>query len=134
MLWLDDKRNPEHGWIKPDDLKYDIVWVKSYDEFTQWILSHGLPDRISFDHDLDDEHYVAYGYIDLDPALPESHQIGIDYDSFKEKTGYDCAKWLVAHCEQVGGMLPLCTVHSANYEGAQNIRQYLLNASKHLNI
>ena len=34
---------------------YEIVWVKSFDEFTNCITNSGLPDAICFDHDLGED-------------------------------------------------------------------------------
>lgn len=57
VLWLDDMRCPtEFGWDKyisfycRDD--YDVTWVKSYDEFVNFISTNELPHYIFFDHDL----------------------------------------------------------------------------------
>ena len=45
-LYLDDVRNPKSdGW----------VIVRTYDDFKSWITENGLPDEISFDHDLSDD-------------------------------------------------------------------------------
>lgn len=56
-LFIDDERQPGSD-----------IWVvvKTYDEFVQYIKDHGMPDHISFDHDLGEG-----------------------------KTGYDCAKYIV---------------------------------------
>ena len=43
------------------------------------------------------------------------------YSDFKEKTGYDCAKWLKAFYEEKEKMLPAIIVHSMNPVGTQNI-------------
>jgi hypothetical protein len=51
-----------------------------------------------------------------------------------EKTGLDCAKFLVEYCMSVGSLLPEYLVHSANPTGKQNIQAYLENAKKHLNL
>ena len=58
LLWLDDVRNPfENHWVVTfspilnEDLKH-IEWVKSYNEFTNWIKNNELPEAICFDHDL----------------------------------------------------------------------------------
>jgi hypothetical protein len=57
-LYLDDIRNPQSpGWSI----------VRSYEEFCSFITEFGVPELISFDHDLGD-------------GVP---------------TGMDCAKWLV---------------------------------------
>lgn len=80
-----------------------VVWVKNYNEFIDWISDNGLPDKISFDHDLGEV-----------------------------KSGFDCAKWLVEYCIDNQNNIPNFVVHSANPVGAVNIRQLLLNATKHL--
>lgn len=37
------------------DKSFEICWMKSYNEFTNWVNLYGLPDAISFNHDLADE-------------------------------------------------------------------------------
>ena len=49
----------------------------------------------------------------------------------REKTGYDCAKWLVDYCMDNGLKLPEFEVHSMNPAGGENIRMYLENFKKH---
>lgn len=104
LLWVDDVRNP---FIKEDLNKntLDIEWVRSYEEFVTWISMYGLPDIISFDHDL-----------------------GVTYTG-QEKTGYDCAKYLVNFCMDNNEKLPRFVVHSANPVGRDNIMKFLLNYS-----
>lgn len=67
---------------------YDIVWVKDYEEFCHHIDNNGLPDIICFDHDL--------GY---------------------EKSGYDCAKYLVHYCQQNNLDIPQYDIQSSNVVG-----------------
>lgn len=129
FMWLDDVRDPER-WLQGDyeAIMYNVVWVKNYDEFVEYITEYGIPKIISFDHDLASEHY----------APPEEWEHNYDAwaatQSFTEKTGLDCAKWLVELCENYGFKLPITRVHSANPDGAKNIRSYLENAKKHLNL
>jgi len=63
ILWLDDLRNPflnlEERVPKEEGI---IEWVLNYQEFTEWITKFGLPDIISFDHDLAIEHYTPEEY------------------------------------------------------------------------
>jgi hypothetical protein len=80
--------------------------VRNFDEFVDWILTNGLPDVVSFDHDLADEHYAFAG----------------NYNIFREKTGYDAAKWLVEFCMHEQLPLPEYHVHSMNPVGGDNIR------------
>jgi hypothetical protein len=108
-LFLDDYRTPPSpAWVV----------VKNYDDFCKIISERGAPERISFDHDLADTHY--------------NHLHGglIPYESFVEKTGYDCAKWLVDYCIQNDINLPACTVHSYNVVGKQNIINVLSDFEK----
>ena len=109
LLWLDDIRNPfENNWIAFSPIVPDeIIWVKSYNEFTDYIINYGLPTAICFDHDLGDE-------------------------SIPEMTGYDCAKWLVNYCIENNKELPLYNIQSANLIGKQNILSYLNNYLKSL--
>lgn len=109
LLWLDDIRNPKiSDWLMmwAPDFAYaegTVVWVKNFDEFVDWIEKNGLPDKISFDHDLGEV-----------------------------KSGFDCAKWLVEYCLDFKKNIPQFVVHSANPVGSLNIRQLLINASKHI--
>ena len=126
-LFLDDIRNPK------DCVHYmsnkEFYWnnqfevVRNYDEFVEKITKDGLPEIISFDHDLADEHY----------APPERW---VDYNEwekekgFKEKTGMDCAKWLVDYCMDNDKDLPQYFIHSMNPVGGKNIWEYLENYRK----
>lgn len=94
-LYLDDIRIPKtKGW--------DIV--RSYDAFVEWIDKNGLPNKVSFDHDLGEE---------------------------GTKTGYDCAKWMVDYCiKNHLPYLPEYNIHSANPVGKANIESYLSSAKK----
>jgi hypothetical protein len=94
------------------------VIVRNYKEFTDYITNNGLPKLISFDHDLADVHYL--------------NQNVIKYDSFTEKTGYDCAKWLCDYCLINDKKIPDYYVHSMNVVGKQNIISYINNYKKHL--
>lgn len=95
-LYLDDIRNPKSdGWIV----------VRNYEDFVQYIDKNGLPDEISFDHDLGED----------------------------VKTGYDCAKWLCEYCWMNGIPIPPYNVHSANPVGRDNIIGTLKSYEKKLN-
>lgn len=127
-LFLDDKRNPVHcvtymhfriGRKNPIYLENEWVICRNYECFKNTIESMGLPDFVSFDHDLADEHYRNY---------LETGQV--DYELYTEKTGYECAKWLVNYCLDHKLPLPDCAVHSDNIVGAENILSYLKNAQK----
>lgn len=88
-IYLDDERFPKtHGWII----------IRNYKDFVKWINKYGVPDYISFDHDLG-----------------------------KGKDGYDAAKFLGQYCVNNNIPLPEYNVHSANIVGVNNIKNYLLN-------
>lgn len=109
LIWLDDLRNPfENDWLKysPINEPYEVIWLKSYNEFTYWILENDLPNAICFDHDL-----------------------GIDETG--ENNGYDCAKWLVDYCLDNNKQLPLWNIQSANPVGKDNIDGVLRSYKKY---
>lgn len=104
-LFLDDIRMPK-------DDTWDIV--RSYDEFVAYIKANGIPDIISFDHDLVGEHYKSL-FKD-----PKKH---ILEEGFIEKTGYDCVKWLVKNDYKIKQY----ACHSMNPIGKKNIMCLLDN-------
>lgn len=95
-LFIDDLRNP------PDD---SWVVVRSYNEAIDYLANTGMPDIISFDHDL---------------GLAE--------------TGYDTAKWIVNKIIDNELDLPQSftyKVHYMNPIGAANIKHLLDNFTKY---
>ena len=92
MLYLDDLRSTPEGFDR----------VYSYEEFVTYLEKKGLPDFISFDHDL-----------------------GEDF------SGYDCAKYLVEYCLVHHLPLPNYKVHSQNPVGKENIERLLENFKKY---
>ena len=101
-LFLDDERFP------PDmDGEGYRLWVivRNYNEFVECLQMYGMPEFISFDHDLGDS---------LD--------------------GYECAKWLGMRCVDSGTNIPEFYVHSQNPVGANNINFYLASAQKFIDI
>ena len=110
LLFLDDIRFPTDCLMymeaKINDLEiYIKEWqiVRSYDEFVTWIETNGLPDFISFDHDL---------------GLPED-------SNSEEQNGMSCAKWLVNYCIDNDLKLPTFVIHSQNPVGKGNIEGFL---------
>ena len=125
LLFLDDWRMPidcaSYMYRRGVDCKiYHKEWiiVKSYGQFINWINQNGLPDFISFDHDLGD---VA----ELKESLDKNEWF--DTINNKEYTGMDCAKWLVNYCLDNNLSLPQFAVHSANPSGSANIEGLLKN-------
>jgi len=112
-LYLDDVRTP----IDPE---WNVV--RSYDEFVAHIKLHGLENYqcISLDHDLGEEAMQEY-FRNVKPNQK------LDYNNIKEKTGYDCAHWLIDEAFRTGVTLPIIYVHSANPIGASNIISLINN-------
>lgn len=138
LLWLDDIRNPfiptyinQYKQLRDvrDSSFYEVIWVRNYEEMKEWIAHNSLPDIISFDHDLADEHYTPPKYWD-DYQASKEYQDSQDY---KEKTGLDCAKMVVDYCMDYNRQLPHYFSHSANPVGRDNILG-LLNNFKKLNL
>jgi hypothetical protein len=124
-IYLDDIRVPQQTY--PITRNGDWVIARNYDEFIKTIESKGMPFFISFDHDLADEHYRLSMYNKDTEHYSKYYTDG----TFKEKTGFDCAKWLVEHCMNKNLDLPQYECHSANPVGAANIRSYLESYTKH---
>ena len=112
-LYLDDMRNP---------IADDWQVVRSYDEFVAHIRMHGLENYevISLDHDLGDTAMNEY-YTNV------RDNYKIDYSNITEKTGLDCAKWLVSESMTNKIPLPQIYVHSANPIGSANMMGYINN-------
>lgn len=122
-LYLDDIRTPTetfegyHPWSV----------VRNYDEFVTHIKNNGVPDLISFDHDLADEHMADYW---------DKQARGIktiSYESYKEKTGVDCLNWLIEYVLDREEVSPfIIWVHSHNPMGATNILVKASNFMRHV--
>ena len=127
FLWLDDIRNPHMSvwrdqYIPEFESQTDeIIWVKNYNEFVDWITQNGLPTEVFFDHDLSD----------IRPIPNSSLVIASDWN--EEMTGYDCAKWLVDYCMDNDLDLPMWSIQSANPVGRNNINGILNNYKKFRN-
>lgn len=121
FLFLDDMRMPEDvKWVPIPDAQWNIV--RNFDQFVEFINAHGAPTYVAFDHDLADEHY----------GVQQEHAADADYGT--EKTGYDCAKWLVEYCHNQGCKFPEFVVHSMNPVGSARIKNYIEDARKHFYI
>ena len=105
LLFLDDIRTPhcicdEYWEFKPED----FIIVRTYKQFVKYIKENGVPDFISFDHDLGDG-----------------------------KNGFDCAKWLVNYCiDNNLDFCFDYYVHSANPVGSNNIHNAFEMFKKYL--
>jgi len=109
-LFLDDLRTPLGVSLYSSNPIYKYgkwVIVRDYNSFVNTVMEKGLPELISFDHDLGD----------------------FDKNN-NEKTGYDCAKWLVEYCMDNNLDFPNYLVHSWNGVGLKNIVSYIENFKK----
>lgn len=110
-LFLDDERNVwDVTWVKLPSVHWTIV--RNYRQFVDAIEKNGLPEVISFDHDLGEEAYSE---------AFKNHLKTFDYTKVREKTGYDCALWLVNYCLDRRIDLPQYYIHTMNPIGAENI-------------
>ena len=128
-IYLDDVRTP---------VNTDWVVVRSYDEFVEKVRELGFEniDVISLDHDLGDTAMNEY-FNNVSPNYT------LDYTHITEKTGMDCAKWLVDYYydnynfaedlisrknKKINGItFPKVYTHSANPIGSANICGYVNN-------
>ena len=124
-IYLDDTRIPT-------DKEWELV--KDYSEFVKRVEEIGLDNIavISLDHDLGDSAMQEYHY-NVAPNYK------LDYDNITEKTGYDCAKWLVQHWMDINHpgkpfKFPQVYTHSANPIGSANIMGYINNFFKNQRI
>jgi len=96
----------------PVYIQKEWIVVRNYHAFISLIEGKGIPEIISFDHDLADEHYDYQEHLD-----------GDYYDIMTEKTGYHCAKWLIDYCIDNNKELPATIlIHSMNPAGSLNIK------------
>lgn len=127
-LFLDDFRMPEDAFEITHIPVYILIddWIiaRSYDEFVKTIQEKGIPEIISFDHDLADIHYDQQEHVDNDY-----------YDIVSEKTGYHCAKWFIDYCIDNNKKLPATIlIHSMNPAGSLNIKSLFESYLKSLNL
>lgn len=112
-LYLDDERNPHES--------HGFTVVRNFAEFVDYIVTKGIPDVISFDHDLGENHYMLQGQQwSIYPELVEQGEV--DLNEFGE-TGYDIAKWFVNYCRDnnIKPKYIQIYVHSMNPVGTSNI-------------
>jgi hypothetical protein len=118
-LFLDDERVvSDVHWVELPLVEWAIV--RSYAEFVAMVSERGIPNRVSFDHDLVEEHYL------------HGAQTGFrsfDYDACLTKTGFHCAVWLGRLCEEKQVPFPEYYVHSMNSVGRLNIENYISGLS-----
>jgi hypothetical protein len=92
VIWIDDFREPYNFLYDEGYKAKEIKVCKNYSQFVEAIEKEGLPELICYDHDLGEE-----------------------------KTGYDCAKYIVNYCLERKEQLPDWYIQSSNIVGALNI-------------
>lgn len=136
-LFLDDMRKPEHAYIHPKRDGNSIVitshslknmsgvpndsWVivRTYEDFVRTIEERGIPNSVSFDHDLDEEHIRHYYKVTENTGV-------IEYANLTVKTGKHCAEYFVQKYKELcPPYIPHVYVHSANQWGVQEIKNTL---------
>ena len=124
-LFLDDdgaRTPPKVATWFPKEYREDYAqanWdrVYNYDQFVKMIKKHGLPEMVSFDHDLANEHYAMVGET--------------SYKKFKEKTGFHCMQFMIEYMIENSAPPPRVFVHSMNPVGRENIGILFNNFLKH---
>lgn len=109
-IYLDDVRTPI-------DMKWIVV--RNYDEFVSMVNEIGLEniELISLDHDL--------GVTAMEEYYNNTRlNMTLNYDNIVEKTGLDCARWLVDQWMDGKPYVKVLT-HSANPVGSMNIVHYI---------
>jgi hypothetical protein len=126
-LFLDDQRNPKDvSWVALPLVQWTIV--RNYKQFVDTVTRLGIPSRVTFDHDLADEHYKEFDRCRRELLIGDAKKF--QYEKMNEKTGYDCAKWLANYCVDKNIPIPEYYVHTLNGIGAANIFSILESARK----
>ena len=108
-LFLDDVRTDPNQFVGYEEDPTQWTIVKSFDTFVEYLQNNPLPDVISFDHDLADEHY---------------NNAQVVYSDYKEKTGLSAARYLHNFLLETKQPPPEIRVHSMNPVGRRNIEAY----------
>lgn len=123
-LFLDDERFPKNvTWMELPSVEWIIV--RNYQRFVDIINEHGMPARVSFDHDLGESAYRE------SIKCFKENSCNINYNNITEKTGLDCAKWLIEYCININQKFPEYFVHSLNPVGKNNIISLIESFKKH---
>lgn len=106
-LFPDDERVPSQvKWVDIHVDNREWVIVRNYDAFVAYIEANGIPDLISFDHDLQGFYWEG--------------------DDLRENTGNTCAKWLIEYCRDRNLPRPKFFIHSMSVVGQRNIWNTLM--------
>lgn len=126
-LFLDDIRKPADAFIYEERIKlldkthtHSCEWeiVRNYNDFCEFIDKFGIPEIVSFDHDLCEEHMKHYFDVTSFTGV-------IEYGNLKTKTGKHCAEYFVDKWKKAGKPPVYVLVHSANRWGQVEIKNVL---------
>lgn len=126
-LFLDDVRDPEQAMLYDRGVSLSTAsgihhteWkvVRTHADFVHAIEYCGIPDVVSFDHDLCFEHMRHYHDVTRNVGL-------VEYANLKTPTGKASAEYLVEVCRKQNLPLPSWYIHSANEVGRTEIQKVL---------
>lgn len=117
-LLLDDDRTVARCFDMTGNSAYlqgDWDVVTNFDEFQDYIYRYGVPDVISFDHDLNDLHY--------------QHAKRFFFQYFEHvrfnDTGYHALRWLLMYIMYNMAQLPTIYFHTLNDYGKEKMQEAL---------
>lgn len=131
-LFLDDIRfiKQDLNYMRrPEYTNLDWITVRNFEEFKNALDERGIPELVSYDHDLADEHYTPPHYWN-DYDKSKQYQEGQNYT---EKTGRDCARYLISKLSP-GQPHPAYLIHSMNPVGKDWILNEILDYNKSLDL
>lgn len=112
-LFLDDFRLPKDvTWIKLPEVEWHIAHDFRY--FVNFLRRYGCPAIVSLDHDLHPSH---------NEEAANKQLRGFDYDNVNEKTGLECAIFLVRFCKENKFRPNQIYIHTLNPVGGINIQK-----------
>jgi hypothetical protein len=127
-LFLDDVRDPKDAFchfsenFNRKSLSQvsgisDSEWsvVRSYEDFVSWVETNGIPDTVSFDIDLHEEHYYSDSK-NLESRMRDEKNIG---------GGFRCADYLLNKCKRERKDFPEYYIHSMNESCIEIFRKFL---------
>ena len=115
-LFLDDERKPVNAaHYTGDDCYFEENWIIActFKEFFEIIEEKGMPELISFDHDLDSSHY-EFAVADYIP-----------YEKIMTETGFHILLALMMYCYKNNVELPEIKIHTMNITGEKNLKNLI---------
>ncbi len=103
-VFVDDRKFPK---VKLEGYG-NWIWLKSYVDLVEYLSYRGIPEYISFDHDLHEEHERDFERNELAGIA------AIEYEGFEHATGLRCIQYLCEFAELNGLPLQTIGIHCAN--------------------